>query len=708
LIKDCDNLTSEDQGGSAIRAGLVKGMSLIGVPDLPLLLAIVVIPSLPTQAIGLPLRLIALEAFAIICLLMIPFEKGGFLFNLKSRATCLDKPITLFFLFAAAGLLIAPNREVFIYTFGNVLALATLFYCLTTRIRSFHKAIVFFLAASLTATAVSLVELVPSFHQSSGTGSDNGPTMSSLLYIHSYLAAMFLIPTWAMIFAFAVNKGTVKSRILAAIACTPILVYIFRIGSRGAYFVTLATAVFILILSALRFSKNAGFAKLSQRIGVVLLILAVVSSLIFVLSNEGVFGDTGRRAIDRLENFVNPNLAEFNFARIQLWKDAVMMSKDNLLLGVGAGNFAMVFSNYHLSVKSPLHAHNQFVHLLSENGIICLVCFLIIIWRILRLTMANVGSSEKDNLKFSLQTGAAAALFAAGIYCLFETPLQWPATTLFLFIPISILLIDGKKDIRVDKEKIISRPAWIIVAAVCLISWIFPLYSMTKAVKSARLGDVGYNQFKEGKYEIAENTFKASAEAWPCRPEILQLQAFCLVRTGRYKEALETAKKSLELRPGYTDVLSICGECLIRLGRHREAIEYLKAAIVRSPKPLEDMAYLSLAKTYRMAGLNQEALIILQDLVKRDMYPAAKLDIYIFMISTLLNLNQNQPLTFSLLTKSWRMAHNMKNFKVLRRMPGLLKKMENRHDLSDKDLHRLNVLKYSIEFSLKTLEAPNE
>lgn len=67
-----------------------------------------------------------------------------------------------------------------------------------------------------------------------------------------------------------------------------------------------------------------------------------------------------------------------NLGRIALWKGAILMFKDNLLNGVGFGNFRKQYEEYYRqpNTTSTVHAHNNILQFMAETGLIGLLALL--------------------------------------------------------------------------------------------------------------------------------------------------------------------------------------------------------------------------------------------------------------------------------------------------------------------------------------------
>ena len=96
-----------------------------------------------------------------------------------------------------------------------------------------------------------------------------------------------------------------------------------------------------------------------------------ISSRISSLSEDFQIGDV--RGVE----FEEENYAVIE--RLAHWQSALEMAKDNIWLGVGFGNYASAYPEYQLlNWPFPLgHAHNYYLNMLAETGIIGLLTYLV-------------------------------------------------------------------------------------------------------------------------------------------------------------------------------------------------------------------------------------------------------------------------------------------------------------------------------------------
>lgn len=123
-------------------------------------------------------------------------------------------------------------------------------------------------------------------------------------------------------------------------------------GTRGAW---LAVALAIIIYAFISMARN-------RRAFVILLILVLLVG-IFIMSNPVVQS--------RIYSITD---LQANSERLLIWQSAWQMFNDHKLFGIGAGNFKELYQSHYISplAKEPGlgHAHNNFLHILAEMGIV--------------------------------------------------------------------------------------------------------------------------------------------------------------------------------------------------------------------------------------------------------------------------------------------------------------------------------------------------
>lgn len=94
------------------------------------------------------------------------------------------------------------------------------------------------------------------------------------------------------------------------------------------------------------------------------------------------------------------NFTPTNFAvieRLAHWQAAIGMAQDHPLFGVGLGNYAIRYADYHLiNWEAPLgHAHNLYLNFLAETGVVGLAAYLAFWISIFRVTWRTLQHPDR-------------------------------------------------------------------------------------------------------------------------------------------------------------------------------------------------------------------------------------------------------------------------------------------------------------------------
>lgn len=162
------------------------------------------------------------------------------------------------------------------------------------------------------------------------------------------------------------------TRILAGLAAVLLAITVYLTQSRGAEIALVSALIFIVIV---------GMPHLRKPIA--LLALAVVCFLQLFFAGwiptyvlRPVFKLLGTEQI----SFVAPSTQDYSTAeRLAHWIAGIRMFLTHPLTGVGIGNYPDAYPSYYLTifVNSLGHAHNYYINIAAETGVIGLAAFLL-------------------------------------------------------------------------------------------------------------------------------------------------------------------------------------------------------------------------------------------------------------------------------------------------------------------------------------------
>ena len=214
-------------------------------------------------------------------------------------------------------------------------------------------------------------------------------------------------------------------------------------GTRGIWAASVGVIMIILgviywmhRIRAENYYKNI-FKYISLYMGVFFLLFAVAYPIFvspqFLLSKGdwGLFGERIKSIIDFGETSNNQ--------RIEIWKASLESVKEHPLLGVGIGNFPVVLKQNIFLARAGSSAHNIYLHIAAEMGILALVTAIWFLWLVFKKSYEDF-ISTKDPLLITYF--GAAILFVPWvlIYSLTDVALFDERAFLLFVTMISIIL----------------------------------------------------------------------------------------------------------------------------------------------------------------------------------------------------------------------------------------------------------------------------
>jgi len=189
--------------------------------------------------------------------------------------------------------------------------------------------------------------------------------------------------------------------------------------SRGAWFGVAAGILVMMFLAGRRWAIGA-------------LIATVLLSITLALGGSGVLPKTIQQRIGSvgssliLLDYYTVPITDANFAvkeRMAYWFGGIRMAKDYPWQGVGLGNYGAEYdANYFTSpfMKSQVHAHNYYIHITAETGVIGLAAYLLLIGGVLATGVGAVRRTADDPFARALALGGVGIIVAVAVHNLFE------------------------------------------------------------------------------------------------------------------------------------------------------------------------------------------------------------------------------------------------------------------------------------------------
>jgi len=471
-------------------------------------------------------------------------------------------------------------------------------------------------------------------------------------FAHSYLAAQYLVMVFTGGVVLVFERGlSVGWRRAVALALVPIGAYLLVIGSRGAY-LAIAIAFACHLLLSLRTTALAGgrSRRLVALVGRTALFAGAALLLVVLATITGLLPGAMSHAADRVLLVLDPQASDFNFSRLTVWRDTLRMAADHLVLGVGPGSFNIALPAYHPAPRIVPHAHNQYLHVLAEQGLLGLIAFLFLLRHALRAARRGAAHLQADEQRRAPFHAAVTALAAALVYFLFETPLEWAEAGSLIMILLAIVTRAG-----CDARDRPGRPALAfggLVLGATAVGLIWPAwlrYDRSASLMAASLVPLeearaahaaGQEETARNRVELALDELAQSDRWFPHRADAQAMRADIFITLGRWEDALRAARIADARAPGTFRHLSTIGLALWKLRHPADALDPLRRAISanRGPDALE--TYVVLGRAYYALGRFEEAWFVFSSLLYPE-YQSQRPDLLLDSARTLINLDRN-------------------------------------------------------------------
>lgn len=383
--------------------------------------------------------------------LIIKEEK--FIYSVNS----LNFPILLFILIAVLSILVNNSFWVSLKYFINLLSLFLIYFFIINNIKTkdiFSFCLIIFF---ITASFVSIYLLIQ-YYGLDPFLSDTKRLTSTLgnrNYVSGYLALIFPIA-----FSFFLIESKKRNKIfyetILLIIYTGIIVCHTRAIWIALFFSLL---LFVYLLSHFKINN---ILKDNKKWLIILFSLFLLITLIYSTDNP-----LNRSSITATERAVSAFDMQGSSLRTRLliWNSTIDMIKDRPLLGSGLGTFPLHYLDYQADflqnnpdymqfLGKAAEAHNEYLQIWAEMGIIGLLLFLLIIMIFYRTNLNSIKKLKTIEGKIII-IGLISGVTVTLVHSIFSFPFHVPAVGAAFWFLIGLAV--ASEDIFVKKEKGVGK-----------------------------------------------------------------------------------------------------------------------------------------------------------------------------------------------------------------------------------------------------------
>ena len=330
----------------------------------------------------------------------------------------------------------------------------------------------------------------------------------------------------------------------------------------------------------------------------------LAQSTIVVHERSGVIKHFfGKWSASWAHNLFGPSRS--GFVRLNIWFNSYYMWRDHWLFGAGMGSWANLYPVYQSAYLQDTRAlghlyhaqaHNDYIEIICELGVIGLGLFLWLLFGIFKLATRALVSFNAHNRGSSSTTEAfmLAPVVAVGgiaVSALFSYPFYRSVTVALICAYLAVLSLNYAtargglvKEFNFGKQSIRTATAFIVSSIAIAVTVLH--YNMHNAETHYRAATyyLQNNSLKESLIEI-QQSFEYGPVA---SPQAKRVKALALAHTGKLHEAMTLIDEILVDRPYATILMINKATILQQLRRYREAGEVLAelAKVQKVPKHL--------------------------------------------------------------------------------------------------------------------------
>jgi O-antigen ligase/tetratricopeptide (TPR) repeat protein len=282
----------------------------------------------------------------------------------------------------------------------------------------------------------------------------------------SNFAVEYLLTVFPIISAFAFIEKNIVMRVVFASSSLITFLYMVAAKNRAGWVGLITFIIFFLLIYLAHITRKVPLSRISKYLA-----LGVVgtSIFLFIFFTQTKFGG---EMIARFKSFVQVGPGSSVSTRLLAWSGGLEMIKENPIIGVGGGNFEIyswkyaprlldegtIFTNTRVD-----KAHNEYLQIFADLGIVGFTIFISIIFIILKLYLDIFSRTreikkEEDEELFFVATGLFLGILSLLASASFNFSLQWPGSVLMFWLNLGLLelihsYIFGQKPIEFEINK---------------------------------------------------------------------------------------------------------------------------------------------------------------------------------------------------------------------------------------------------------------
>lgn len=273
--------------------------------------------------------------------------------------------------------------------------------------------------------------------------------------------------------------------------------------------------------------------------------------------------------------------------RLPIWESTIFMITQKPWLGWGKGAFFIFYPQFRVTyywlARTPTdlttHAHNEYLQIFAETGIIGLVAFLILIYLVLKIAIRKINEINNPDQRYLL-IGLMTGLLGLLIHNIVCNNLQMPSSSIFMWLTIGLIIGEANKNGKLFKH--CKRSLVILLAMTGIIAII-----MWKTVVQPGMAQYyfkkGIFSRQVGLWEEALNNYQRALKWYNWDAEMHYRLAYACIQTGKLDQAISEYERVMEIAPDYGYVYRNLGVVMLEKQEWQQSVVYFLQSLRINP-----------------------------------------------------------------------------------------------------------------------------
>ncbi len=400
--------------------------------------------------------------------------------------------------------------------------------------------------------------------------------------------------------------------------CVLIIFMIIATMARSVWVATVVAVIFTFVFKIIidrKFFTATINIKLVKR--VLLIVLTIIGSITIVVISISKTDTTYKKNTIGAHVSEIPKLESGNiFNRMAIWKGTIKMIGEYPVFGAGGGNWKILIPKYGVDREIVMpekrrlqRPHNDFLWVLSENGILGFVSwFAILLIGLYYLTkIIKVTENREERIFYSLMLFA---LIGYSVFSFFSFPRERVEHNTYFHFIIAIAIAKHYLLFSKNTYQPVSKNKVLLISVPVILILLVAIYTGIKKINTEIHTKKVYEILYSNGHGSVINEIDL-AHSWfstidPTSTPLLWYKGVALYAAGKTDEAISNFRSSLKTNPFHSGVFNGLGICYAKKGDLPKA----KESLIKSTqlKPFSNEANINLGKMYLMENDEEKAI----------------------------------------------------------------------------------------------------